>query len=157
MATRSRNRNVTAINTYVDTLSGASTHVTDVESPFEILNPVSGEPLPAAAVAALYADPSALPVDQQAGIAALASVTSRAQPCGSVVHTTADPASAEGLAVTTQLRAAERPAGIAGAKVGGFVAANYDTLQSMQERTPLAVIATCSSASSSCSCCSDRS
>ena len=134
--------NVAAVNSYVDALGGASAHVTDVESPFELRNPATGEPLPAAAVAALFTDPSTLPPDQQAGIVALRDRYVSGSTVRLVVHTTADPASAEGLAVTTELRSAQPPAEISSARVGGFVAANYDTLQSMQERTPLAVIAT---------------
>jgi uncharacterized membrane protein YdfJ with MMPL/SSD domain len=59
-----------------------------------------------------------------------------------VAHTTADPTKPEGLDFTVQMRNLPTTDAISATKVGGYIAGNYDTLASMQARTPMAVAAT---------------
>jgi RND superfamily putative drug exporter len=58
-----------------------------------------------------------------------------------LVHTTADPAQQDGLNLTRTLREVPAGDGIT-TRVGGYIAGNFDTLNSMRERIPLAVGAT---------------
>ncbi len=120
----------------------AVNQVTSIESPFVISNPVTGEALPAATVAQLFADPSALPPDQQAYLEQLRQRYVAGDTVRLVAHTTADATKPDGLALTTQLRGLETGDAIGAIQVGGYIAGNYDTLSSMQSRTPLAVGAT---------------
>jgi RND superfamily putative drug exporter len=110
--------------------------VTLVENPFALPNPVTGQPLSAAEVAGLFANP---PTPE---IAAQLEQLKERYVSGSsvrlVVHTTANPAQQDGLNVTSTLRDIDPGPGIT-TSVGGFIAANYDTLASMRERTPIAV------------------
>ncbi|HUG47504.1 MAG TPA: MMPL family transporter [Candidatus Limnocylindria bacterium] len=110
--------------------------VTSIESPFALRDPATGQPLDAAGVADFYAAPM-LPPELEAAREQL-----RRHIAGSSVrlevHTTADPTSSEGLALTRQLREIESGEGL-DVQVGGFIAGNYDTLSSMRERTPWAV------------------
>ncbi len=64
-AIRSAEENIQAVLDFGEKVAAVG-QVTSVESPFVINNPVTGEPLPAATVAQLYADPNSLPPDQQA-------------------------------------------------------------------------------------------
>ena len=57
------------------------------------------------------------------------------------VHTTANPATSDGLNLTGTLRQIDPGPGIS-TDVGGYIAGNFDTLNSMRERTPLAVAVT---------------
>jgi RND superfamily putative drug exporter len=116
--------------------------VTSVESPFVINNPLTGEPLPAASVAQLYADPSALPPEQQAYLDQLRQRYVAGDTVRLVAHTTADPTKPAGLDLTTEIRNLETGDAISATQVGGYIAGNYDTLASMQARTPMAVAAT---------------
>jgi RND superfamily putative drug exporter len=113
--------------------------VTLVENPFALPNPITGQPLSAAEVAGLFATPPT------PGIAAQLEQLKARYVSGSsvrlVVHTTANPAQQDGLKVTSTLRAVDPGAGIT-TQVGGFIAANHDTLASMRERTPIAVAMT---------------
>ncbi|MEX2547417.1 MAG: MMPL family transporter [Chloroflexota bacterium] len=116
--------------------------VTSVENPFVIPNPVTGEPLPAATVAGLFLAPNSLPPEQQIQIERLRDRYISGSNVRLVAHSTADPAKADGLNVTAELRALPLPEQIASIQVGGYIPGNYDTLASMRERTPLAVGAT---------------
>ena len=116
--------------------------VTSVENPFVIPNPVTGEPLPAATVAGLFLAPNSLPPEQQIQIERLRDRYISGSNVRLVAHSTADPAKADGLNVTAELRALPLPEQIASIQVGGYIPGNYDTLASMRDRTPLAVGAT---------------
>ncbi|HUP83238.1 MAG TPA: MMPL family transporter [Candidatus Limnocylindria bacterium] len=110
--------------------------VANVESPFALPDPLTGQPLSAAEVAGLFAHPPTPEIAAQ-----LEQVRARYVSGSSVrlvVHTTADPSQQDGLNVTTALRDINAGDGIT-TEVGGFIAANYDTLASMRERTPIAV------------------
>lgn len=113
--------------------------VTLVENPFVLPNPITGQPLSAAQVAGLYANPPTPEIAAQ-----LEQLKARYVSGSSVrlvVHTTAAPARQDGLNVTRTLREVDPGSGIT-TQVGGFIAANYDTLASMRERTPIAVAMT---------------
>jgi RND superfamily putative drug exporter len=130
--------NVSAVLAFGDSISGVG-QISSIESPFVIPNPVTGERLPAATVAQLFTSPDSLPVDQQAGIARLKERYISGSTVRLVAHSTADPAKQEGLNVTAQLRSLARPAEITSTQVGGYIPGNFDTLNSMRDRTPLAV------------------
>jgi RND superfamily putative drug exporter len=133
-------QNIAALLGYADRLATVP-EVNAIESPFRhplLVDPRTGTPADAAAVAAFYAAPeSALGAEQLALRRALERYIS-----GSTVRldvqTSADPSRSEGLAVTNTLREIEPGAGI-NANVGGYIAGNYDTLASMRERAPWAV------------------
>ncbi len=117
--------------------------VSSIESPFALPNPLTGADLTAAEVARLFAaDPATLNLpglpEQLARLRAhyVSGSTVRL-----VVHTTADPSAQAGLNLTHTLRAVEPGDGIS-TRVGGYIAANYDTLAAMRERTPWAVAMT---------------
>jgi len=116
--------------------------VTSVENPFAISDLVTGEPLPAEAVAQLYANSGSLPPEQRAQLERLRGRYVSGSTVRLVAHSTANPARSEGLNLTTELRAIPRAAEITSIQVGGYIPGNYDTLASMRETTPLAVTAT---------------
>jgi uncharacterized membrane protein YdfJ with MMPL/SSD domain len=111
-----------------------------VEGPFRIVDPATGNPMPAAQVAQLYAaTPGSLPPDLEAGIARLREAYLR----GNTVRLDAispfkstEPA---GTAVITRVRAVELDPAIARMSVGGGAALGEDFLQSMSARIPWAV------------------
>ena len=116
--------------------------VTSVENPFVIPNSQTGEPLSAAGVAQLFANASSLPAEQQASLERLKERYISGSTVRLVAHSTASPTQPEGLNVTVEMR--ELPLGevITGTQVGGYIPGNYDTLESMRERTPWAVAMT---------------
>jgi RND superfamily putative drug exporter len=130
--------NVTAVLSLGDSISRVG-QISSVENPFVVSNPVTGEPLPAATVAGLFAHPETLPAEQQQGVARLKERYVSGSTVRLVAHSTADPAKQPGLNVTADLRALPTPAEIASTQVGGYIPGNFDTLNSMRERTPLAV------------------
>ena len=132
-------QNISEVIAYGDRLDAIG-QVTSVESPFLIDNP-SGQRLPAAAVAQLYAHPEVLTPEQRAGIQRLRDRYISGSTVRLVAHSTADPAKQDGLNVTTELRAVPTDQ-LSHAQVGGYIAGNFDTLASMRDRTPLAVGAT---------------
>ncbi len=133
--------NVAAVIELGDELTSVG-QVTSVENPFVIPNPVTGEPLPAATVAGLFHTPNSLPPEQQIQIERLRDRYISGSTVRLVAHSTADPAKADGLNVTAELRALPLPEQVASIQVGGYIPGNYDTLASMRDRTPLAVGAT---------------
>ena len=118
--------------------------IESVESPFRhplLVQPASGEPLPAEQVAQLFAAPgAALPPAQQRLRAYLETYIS-----GSTVRLEAQtrlhPVEPAALALTQQLRDVEVEAGME-AQVGGYIASSHDSLSSMRARTPWAVALT---------------
>jgi RND superfamily putative drug exporter len=90
----------------------------------------------------MFANVGSLPPDQQVGIEALRDRYISGSTVRLVAHSTADPASQDGLNVTVEMRNIPRGDVITAAQVGGYIPGNYDTLASMRERTPLAVGAT---------------
>jgi RND superfamily putative drug exporter len=130
--------NVAAVLTFGDAISRVG-QISSIENPFVIPNPVTGQQLPAATVANLFAHPETLPPDQQTGIARLKDRYISGPTVRLVAHSTADPAKQEGLNVTAELRSLPRPAEITNIEVGGYIPGNFDTLNSMRDRTPLAV------------------
>jgi RND superfamily putative drug exporter len=133
--------NIAAIIEFGDRLAQAS-QVTSVENPFLIVDPTTGERLPAAAVLQLFVAPNSLPEEQRIHIESLRARYISGSTVRLVAHSTADPTTQEGLNLTTELRAVPRGDVITSVEVGGYIAGNYDTLHSMRERTPLAVGAT---------------
>ena len=115
--------------------------VVSIETAFrhpQLLDPQTGAAPDASALARLFAAPiDSLPpeLQQLRGYLEtyLAGSTVRID-----VHTTADPATPDGLNTTMALRGVAPGQGLS-AQVGGYIAGNYDTLTSMRERTPLAV------------------
>lgn len=116
--------------------------VTSVESPFAIPDLATGQPLPAEAIAQLYANAGSLPPEQQAQLERLRQRYLSGSTVRLVAHSTANPARSEGLNLTAELRAISRAEEITSIQVGGYISGNYDTLASMRETTPLAVTAT---------------
>jgi RND superfamily putative drug exporter len=131
-------QNVAAVIDYGDRLDQVG-QITSVESPFVIPNPLTGERLPAATVAQIYAHPETLPPGQVALLDRLRARYVSGSTVRLVAHSTADPSQAEGLNVTAELRAVPMGDQITRAEVGGYIAGNFDTLASMRERTPWAV------------------
>ena len=127
--------NVGAILDYGSEIEGLD-KVTLVESPFALPNPVTGQPLSAAEVAGLFANPPT--PDIAARLEQLRARYVSGSSVRLVVHTTADPSQQDGLNVTSTLRDINPGEGIT-TEVGGFIAANFDTLASMRDRTPIAV------------------
>jgi RND superfamily putative drug exporter len=132
--------NIGAILDYGERLDAVD-DVTLVESPFVLRNPLAGGNLSAAEVANLFAhppDPANDPLEINKLLGQLKARYISGSSVRLVVHTTAEPAQQAGLSVTQTLREVDPGEGIT-AEVGGFIAANYDTLGAMRERTPLAV------------------
>ena len=135
--------NITALLAYADKLA-AQQMVVSIESPFRhpcSSIPQTGEPLPAAVVAQFFAAPeSALP-PQQVQLRNFLETFISGSTVRLDVHTTANPATSDGLNLTGTLRQIDPGSGIS-TDVGGYIAGNFDTLNSMRERTPLAVAVT---------------
>jgi RND superfamily putative drug exporter len=132
--------NVARLIDYADRVA-ALPDITSVESPFRhprLVDPATGGPLPAPQVAPLFAAPaSSLPPPVQQLRAFLETYIS-----GSSVlieaHTSASPATADGLNLTASIRDLDPGPGVS-TQVGGYIAGNYDTISSMRDRTPWAV------------------
>jgi putative drug exporter of the RND superfamily len=132
--------NIRAVLEYAERLDGVP-EVSGIESPFRhpaLLDPQTGAPLEAERVALFFATPaSSLPPAQlqlrEALERYIAGSTVRIE-----AHTSADPTSRDGLALTQRLREIE-PGPAIRVQVGGYIAGNFDTLSSMRERTPWAV------------------
>jgi RND superfamily putative drug exporter len=111
-----------------------------VESPFAIDDPATGEPLPPAQVAELYAaPPGTLPPELEAGLAQLRETYLR----GSIVridaispYNSADPAATD---LISEVRAVALDAPLTRMQVGGGAAIGEDFLVSQSERIPWAV------------------
>ncbi|CAN5722591.1 MMPL family transporter [soil metagenome] len=128
---------------YADRLAQIAA-VESIESFFRhprLIDPATGGPPDAPAVARLFAAPiETLPAELRQLREFLATYIS-----GSAVRleaaTTADPTTSAGLGVTSELRGVSPGNGIV-SQVGGFIAGNFDTLESMRDRSPWAVGAT---------------
>ncbi|CAN5645418.1 MMPL family transporter [soil metagenome] len=135
--------NIEALIAYSERLVAVQ-NIETVEGPFRhplLVDPATGQPLPAELVVQLFAVPPAmLPPPQQQLRAYLETYIS-----GSTVrleaHTGLDPVRAESLDLTRELRRLDPGAGIA-TEVGGYIASSYDSLTSMRARTPWAVALT---------------
>jgi RND superfamily putative drug exporter len=134
-------QNVQQILDYGDRIAAVG-QITSLESPFVLTDPQTGGRLLAAAVAQMYANIGSLPEPQAAGLEQLKARYVSGSTVRLVAHSTADPATQQGLNVTAELRAVPRGDVISSAQVGGYIPGNYDTLASMRDRTPWAVAAT---------------
>ena len=132
--------NIAALIGYADRLA-AVPEAQAVESPFRhplLVDPRTGAPADAAAVAAFYAAPESALGPEQAGLRRALERYMDGSTVRLDVQTSANPSRGEGLAVTSTLREVDPGAGI-NAQVGGYIAGNYDTLAAMRERAPWAV------------------
>ncbi|MEP7159368.1 MAG: MMPL family transporter, partial [Chloroflexota bacterium] len=127
--------NIAAIIDFGSRLSQVG-QVTSVESPFALINPLTQQPLSAAEVANLFANPPTPQVAAQ--VEQLRTRYIAGSAVRLVVHSTANPSAQEGLNLTITLREVS-PGDSISTDVGGYIAGNYDTLTSMRDRVPLAV------------------
>ena len=114
-----------------------------VEGPFSLTDPASGTPLSADQVAQLYAAPAGtLPPSLDAAIAGLRKTYVREGLVRLDAVSPLEPATPEGTAVVTSIRAVDPGAGISRVQVGGVAAISEDFLVSQNDRLPWAVSTT---------------
>jgi RND superfamily putative drug exporter len=127
--------NVRALSAYAAKLAAVD-GIERVESPFSgITDPSTGQPIPPAQLAALYATP------ESAWPAPLAALWDRYVHGSTVRFDAISPlpaSSPDGTSVIPLVRAIEPGAGIT-TSVGGFAAAGYDFLESQSARIPIAI------------------
>jgi putative drug exporter of the RND superfamily len=115
--------------------------VTRVESPFRhplLVDPQAGQPMDDAGVVQLFGTPEAQLPPEALQLRRLLESYIAGSTVRLEAHTTVDPAQPAALELTRTMRDLDPGQGVA-AQVGGYIAGNYDTLNSMRQRTPWAV------------------